>query len=296
MLGLKWVGRSTLVLMLLLGLAACGGKPAATPQVDAATLAAKFKDVADAAQQERYHQADVVQLGKISQALADLGPGGLDKLLELLSLPETHPRTKMLITMNVKSRLTQENMPRIVELTDAKYEVNTRVNAAYLVGSYNEPLLVPRSAELLKDPEPRVRMASFQVQLLRGTPEAMAMVDAIWNAPDTPIADKGQIVNSISEADAPKFMAIYANALSNPEFDPIARGRAITILGRIGGADALPALDKAAAEELDAGLKDQAKVAADALRSRLGLPIAATPAPAAETSAASAETPAVPAS
>lgn len=276
------VTRTCAVVALVLGLAACGGKPAPTaaPAAEADALVAKFKEVADAAQQDKYRQADVGQLAKISDSLAALGPGGIDKLLDLMAMPDVHPRTKMFVTMNVKDRVMKENLPRLLELTQPTYEINTRVNAAHLVASYNEPLLVPRSLELLNDPEPRVRMASFQVLLLRGAPEALALVEKNWSAADTPAADKAQIVNGIPESEAPKYLSIYLAAAGDVTFDTVVRGRAISMLTRNGDASALPVLDKIITNpQDDPSMQMEARMAADALRSRLGLPLADTPAP-----------------
>lgn len=287
MLKVKTLARSLVILGMAACFVACGGKPAPAPgaapatEAEATALVVKFKEIADAAQKDKYKQADVGQLSKITASLAQMGPGGIDKLLDLLAQADTHPRTKMLITMSVKDHIAKENLARLLELTDPSYEVNTRVNAAHLVGSYNEPLLLPRSMELLKDPEPRVRLATFQVQLLRGAPEALALVDEYWNAPDTPEADKGQIVNGIPEAEAAKHMPIYMSAAGNTLFDTVVRERAITMLGRHGDATALPVLDTIVANAGDdPGLQGQAKLAADALRSRLGQPAEASPTPA----------------
>ena len=258
-------------------LASCGGG-GPTPE----SLVAEFQAVADAALEEVHKQADVGKAMNLAQQLAAMGPQATDKLLDILAQPDADPRTKMLVTISVKPVLAKENMARVIALTEASNNVNTRVNAAHIVGSFNDEALVARVGELLKDPEPRVRLAVFQTQLLRGTPEALAMLDAVWADATTPLNDKVQLVLGLPESHVAGHLKMFEAALGDATLDPQARVRALTVLGRLGEASGLAALEKAAASDPDPEVKAQAQMAWEAAKSRLegGTPVpVAVPSP-----------------
>jgi HEAT repeat protein len=256
-------------------LASCGGGPA-TPE----SLVAEFRAVADAALEDIHKQADLPRANAITQQLAAMGPQAIDKLLDILAEPEADPRTKMLVTICVKPVLAKENMPRILSLTEASHNVNTRVNAAHIVGSFNDEALIAKVAELLKDPEPRVRMAVFQTQLLRGTPEALAMVDAMWADKETPLNDRVQLVVGLPEAKVGEHLKMFEEALRDVALVPQARLRAVSVLGRLGDATALAALEEAAAKDPDKNVKAEAQIAWEAAKSRLEATAAGAESPA----------------
>lgn len=266
--------------------AGCGGGADNSPE----GLVAQFKAVADAALEDIHKQADMPKAIEITRQLAATGPGGIDKLLDVLADPATDPRTMMLVTICVKNVLTPENFPRLLALSGPENNVNTRVNAAHLVSSFQDEALTKRAKELLQDPEPRVRLAIFQTELLRGTPEALGMVDALWADPATPLNDRVQIVLGLPEQHVAAHLPIFREALPNDKLAPPARARAILVLGRHGSAEDLVLLETAAAKDPSPDNRQQAQVAWEAAKSRLDAAMAAGAAPAADTAA-----PAVPA-
>lgn len=307
---MKWMGRWAglcVVLALAVVLGACG-KKAGTPQ----NLAQEWKAVADAALKDSRKQADVGKAIGLAKQMAGTGPEGINPLLDILADPQENPRTKMLVTISITPVVAKENLVRIAELTDAKYEVNTRVNAAHLVASYNDESLNKRAMELLKDPEPRVRMAVLNMQLMRGVPEAIAAVEEAWKDPKLSAGERGQLVNGLPEKEAPKHLGLLAEALGNAQLDPQTRGRALRLLGQFGDASSLAAMEKAAKEDPDPEMRKAAQQAWEAAKSRLEAggtsvapatqaagaatapetPAPETPAPAAAAAAAPAGTPA----
>lgn len=252
------------------------GNGAPTPD----SLVAEFRAVADAAQKDIHKRPDLPRATAIAQQLAAMGPEATNKLLDILAEPDADPRTKMLVTMCVKPVLAVENYPRILALTEPSNEINTRVNAAHITGSFNDPTLIARTKELLKDPEPRVRMAAFQTQLMLGTPEALAEVETIWADPETPLNDRTQLVLGMPESAAVEHLKIFAEALADATLVSQARIRALTILGRFGDESALAALEKAAASDPDPNVRQEAQIAWEAAKSRLDATAVAVPAPA----------------
>lgn len=292
----RLVSAMAVVLMGGLLVSACGGKPGPEKQREA--LVAEWKKLNDAMLADPKKDVDVSKVTQIAQQLASLGPTGIDPLLEILADPNSNPRTKMLVTMSLTTAMAKENMPKVIALTDAKYDVNTRVNAAHLVSIYGDPELEAVCDKLMEDPEIRVRLQIFHMRLMRQDPRALAVVDQIWADPDTPVADKMQIVQGLLERDAPQHMQIFLQAVPDPQIAPIARERAVTILGRLGDASAVPVLEKASQEDLDPKIKEVAKTALEALKARLDGSVnapAEAPAAPAETPAAASPTPEAPA-
>jgi HEAT repeat protein len=267
---MKYVLQAALVGILGLGCLGAGcSRPAAPVAATPEALVAQFKGIADAALKDVHKQADLQTATGIAQQLASQGPAAVNLLLDIMADPTANPRTKMLVTMCVQPVLMKENLARILELTDAKQEVNTRVNAAHLAASINDPELAKRAVELLQDPEPRVRLAVFNVQLMRGTPEALGMVETAWKDPATQPANRSQIVYGLPEREAGKFLPLLAEAVADTLLDPPARTRAITLLARLGDGSALPVLEKSAQSDPDPEVKKGAQMAWEALKSRL---------------------------
>lgn len=285
---MKYVLQAALVVSLGLGCLGAGcSRPAAPVAATPEALVAQFKEIAEAALKDVHKQADLQTATGIAQQLGKQGPAAVNLLLDIMADPTANPRTKMLVTMCVQPVLMKENLARILELTDAKQEVNTRVNAAHLAASINDPDLAKRAVELLQDAEPRVRLAVFNVQLMRGTPEALGMVETAWKDPATQPANRSQIVYGLPEREAGKFLPLLSEAVADATLDPPARTRAITLLARLGDASALPVLEKSAQSDPDPEVKKGAQMAWEALKSRLDATGGAAPAP--EPAAAPAE-------
>ncbi len=224
-----------------------------------------------------HESMDVGSAIEIANAMAASGPNGLDPLLRVLEEPEESPTAKMLAVICLSPHMQESFLPRLTALTQPEHNQATRGCAAHLLGVSGAPEAEARVRELFADPDKHVRKAAVLIMTRRGDKDALAQALTLWEDPDISDADRSELVLGFPDHAAADNLHIFAAAFCMTGLDGQARSRAIQLLGLLGGADLLPAMDACLEQETDANLRDMLDAAITAVRSRTKEGVSITP-------------------
>lgn len=193
----------------------------------------------------------------------------LDLILNVLGDAAANPKLKVLAVVSLTAMANTGIETRLLEFVAADREATTRACAAKLLGLVNSDTARDRLKTLIDDPEHRVRVTAILMLLRAGAPEALAKIPEIWASPETQISERTELVLSIPEAALSEFSPLLVEAAGNHDMDYESRRRAITALGRLGGAEAIPVLEAAVADDPIPALKELAQDSLSAVRDRM---------------------------
>jgi len=226
---------------------------------------------------------DVKTATLIAHGLSQIGPGGLDPIIDVLASPESEGPAKVLAVISLTPVLTEEMLPRLMTLTEAGNDTTTRCCAIDLVGLFQASEAEARMLALLEDDNHRVRTEATIMLLRRGHETGLTTVEAIWDHLETTDLHRTQIVLQIPETAYAQLERIFLEAVVNPKVEAPARQRAAELIGRHGGLAGAEALKQCAERDEVEEIRDIAAAGVEAIASRSGVvETESTPRPEAE--------------
>ncbi len=263
-----------LIAAIALALPACGGGGNATPTGNDA-LVQEWKELSKAG----FQGLNARRGQEITAELAKSGTAGLSPILDALGDPQGDPVAKVLAVMCLTQYISPDMAPRLLEMTREGQETTSRACAAHLLGFVQTPEAKQRMKELALDKERRVMMEASLALLMNGDPDTLKRVPELWNDKETTERERTQLINVLPEAHARECLDIVKAAAQNADLEMPARIKAVTILGRIGDASVLDALNACAEKDPFPEIKSLAANAAEAVKARTQAPAAppATP-------------------
>lgn len=210
--------------------------------------------------------------------------GRVDLILGTLGDAAANPKSKLLAVVSLTPLVNNEMESQLIAFTAPEREATTRACAVKLLGFVDSDSARDRLTTLMDDPEHRVCVTAVLMLLRTGAPEALAKVAEVWASPETHATERTELVLSLPEARLGDFVPVLMDAAVNPDMDYESRRRAITALGQLGDATAIPALEAVAADAAIPALSESAQESLSAVRDRLAHDSAApepAPAPAA---------------
>ena len=256
-----WLGLAVLITILC---AACGPQQKSLAQRTPEELMRLWRELPKAGADS----LDAVTATYIAQQLAASGPEGLKPLLDVLEDPEGDPVAKVLVVISLTPHLRPELAPRLLGMTAEGNETTSRACATHLLGLMNLPEVTARMRELLQDQERRVRLSAAIVMIMRQDPEVLARVAEFWNDPEVTPQERLQIVLSLPDSSLQQYLTLFAEAVVDAGMDAAGRRHALTVLGRLGDASVLPALQTCAEKDPEESLRLLAQQAIEAVQSR----------------------------
>jgi len=265
-------------LVALAGLAGCGGQEAESPTPAPETAPEPKSAPMDQDElMKMWHSLltdaspdnlDVFTATGVARRLAELGPNGLDPLLDVLEDPETEPLGRVLAVISLTPHVTPKMAPQLIEMTKTAQNVYARASAAHLLGLIDTPEARGRMEELMADDAWRVQVAAALALIDAEYPKALPRIDALWNDSRMTPPDKEQLILVIPQRLANEHLHVYREGLLNTKINQSARRHAATMLGRFGGRKAIAALKQAAENDPDERVRQVAQKALEAVQAR----------------------------
>lgn len=238
-------------------LTGCGAQPIPTtppPKEAEATPDSNLMDEWHQLAQVDYATMDYDRAMIIANELALQGPNGLNPLFEVLENPDETPVAKMLAVVSLSAHITDSHIPRLLTLTDSKYDQATRGCATNLLGNSLSPESFSKVQELTQDPDNHVSKVAALVMLRKGFVDIMPKILELWDNPDTLARDRDEILLGMPPALAIANMRLFTAAVCNQQLSTAARSRAIQLLGDVAAADVLPDMKACLETETDTSL------------------------------------------
>ena len=195
---------------------------------------------------------DAPQAAEIAAKMAAAGPNGLEPLLALLEDPAAKSPVQVCAYISLTGLAGQYPewfagiVPRLLTLTQPNQSRTARGCATQLLGEIDTPEAQDRLRQLLSDDSLHVRFTAVYNLLLKGDPEAIQVAALMWKDPALNAHQRTSLVLGIPATHAPELSGICVEAVKDKELAWDVRGRAIEILGRAGGPEALPVLEECA--------------------------------------------------
>ena len=208
---------------------------------------------------------------EITEELAKHGPEALQPLLTIIGDKEQEPRIRVIAVTCLQGLVKPAMVDTLKQLTAADQEATTRACATHLLGSLPTKEVLDFLRTLTDDPERRVRFSA-----LRGL--ASAWDDAgreglakYFDDPEVTQEEREEIgvVFGISIKEDPLTLKVLSRVVQDMEITPSTRKLAIGVLGHMGDASVIPALESAAQNETDKDNAELAASAAEAIKERL---------------------------
>lgn len=218
----------------------------------------------------------VVELGV---QLQTLGPDKLDPLFDVLADPDADPAKKVLVVVTLQNIVDATMTPKLIPLTSAEYDVNTRSAAAQLISLAQDPSTRDLLLELSEDDDTRIRLAALQGLALMNNNEAIAKLQAMYTDEGIQPAVRDRIVQTLARFPDPGSLPIYRAAAVDVLLEPASRFAAVVGLGDQGTEADLAVLDEAADNGGDPNLLDMIDVARQQISARSGAGAPENPAP-----------------
>ena len=237
-------------------------------------LLPRWMDLAKSASRETPNIEEGVELAR---EIAKGGAAALAPLYDVLADKSSSPFAKALATMSLMTSPDASQAARVVAMTAPGNDLTTRVCATSLLGTILSAESDATLNALKTDPERQVRF-----QALRGlathSPEGRKAFADLYRRPDTTPMEKGDIVSVLSAGSTSDSVDVFHDALKDTRVDESIRATAAEVLGRLGNQPSIAPLTECAEKDPSQKVRDVAKLALDAINSRLGMPSVAAPA------------------
>jgi HEAT repeat protein len=140
--------------------------------------------------------------------------------------------------------------------------------AALALGVAADPRAVPELVKLLKDPERPVRLAAVRSLGRLNRPEALAPLAAYLASAKRDDEEHDEVVTSVASIEGYERVTTLVGMLDAAAADPKQRLRLVLALGKVGDAQALPALRKVSQRDEAKTVRDAATQALAAVTGR----------------------------
>ncbi len=229
------------------------------------TLLAQWRKLPEAGA----HQMNIPAAIQIMTELQGYGyEKGVKPIVAALGAPESTPAARVLATICLTPILSEEMLPQLIAFSKPGQDTTARACAARLLGSMALPEAQEQVHALMDDAEPRVKVAAMLILVRGKDPEVLKRIDELWTLTESDIRARQELLMALPMEQSASFLAYYAKALNNVLMDSSIRMHCATLMGRVGGAEVLPALDQCAAQDSDPAVREVAKNAAAAVRAR----------------------------
>ena len=245
-------------------------------------LLARWMDLAKTASREKPNIEEGITLVR---DIAKDGPAALAPLYDVLADKASSPYAKAMAAMSLMAMPDASQVARVAAMTTPGNDFTTRVCATSILGAIMPSTEADAALGALKnDTERQVRFQALRGLAMRSAEGGRKAFGDLYRQPDTTPAEKGDIVSALSFGPASDSITLFQDALKDMTVDESVRGLAAQLMGRAGNQSSIAPLNECIEKDPSQKVKDAAKLALDALNSRLKTPItdpAAPPAPAA---------------
>ena len=248
----------------------CGAQPIpATPAADTEskdgnTLMTEWYQLTQA----DYEHIDFESAMTIANKLVLQGPSGLDPLFEVIESEDTTPIAKMLATASLTSHIKDSHVPRLIPLTDPKYNSTTRGCATHLLGNCLSATAFFKVHDLIEDSDTHVSNVATMIMLRKGEVSVLPKILEIWNNPATSKNEREEILMGMPAMAALKNISMFTESICNENLSTAARVRAIELLRDMASIEEAPALKACLKKEKDASLRDMLEEAIKVIEKR----------------------------
>ena len=234
-------------------------------------------DLAKTASREKPNIEEGVTLAR---DIAKDGLGALGPLYDVLADKASSPFAKAMATMSLMASPDASQVARVAAMTTPGNDLTTRVCATSLLGSIMPSTEADAALGALRnDTERQVRFQALRGLAMRSSEGGRKAFADLYRQPDTTPTEKGDIVSVLSFGAVSDSITVFQDALKDLTVDESVRDLAAQILGRAGNQSSIAPLNECIEKDPSQKVKDAAKLALDALNSRLKTSIAPPAAP-----------------
>jgi len=191
----------------------------------------------------------------ITDQLAASSPTALIPCIELLGDPESTPDTKVFVLQCITVNMTPNYIPTIKPLLSNE-NPDTRSCAYTLLGGIQDPSVPDLLTKGLEDDVPRVAFAALSGLAIQNVePQRTEFTGKYWDDKTT-LGQRLEILRVILKHPTANDLDILADFLTEPETSDKSRYLIAMVLGRIGTAEQIGALQKSLDMTTDDGYKD----------------------------------------
>ena len=167
----------------------------------------------------------------------------------------------MLAVASLGAHIQDKDVPRLIALTDSKYDQSTRGCATHLLGCTLSPDAFFKVYELIKDADAHVSKIASMVMLRKGIAEVLPQILNIWDNPETLNRDREEIVLGMPPAIAINNLRIFKESVCNKGISNEARSWAIKLLGDVSTGEALPDMKTCLEKETEGSIREALEAA-----------------------------------
>lgn len=209
---------------------------------------------------------------QIALELLDIRAEELKPIFEVVADPDAAIETKVLAVATLDCVVVPGVLPWLTTLVSPQVTADTRACAVQLLAVSRDPSVIPTLRSCASDPDKRTRLAALVGLMAQGDSEARKTLAAQFRTEGVGRKERARILTSFLSDPRAEDLPLFLASTQDAELPANMRLQAVTMVGRFGDASAVTALEQLAQTEQDEQIREFAKDAIAAIKSRQAAP------------------------